>query len=64
MVQGIKGQENARFGANTVTVWEALRILGQEGWELAAVDRGPAGAARLANYILKRPLLGSQGGQR
>jgi len=50
-------EEYARFVADGVPLHEALRIVGEDGWELVAIDtRLQRDDMRAHSYVLKRPV--------
>jgi len=52
------GGDEDRFGHGATPVYQALQTLGVEGWELVAVEPGPAhpgSAPPSAHYVFKRP---------
>jgi hypothetical protein len=55
LIKRFLGTEEARAGLQGKPIPEALRILGAEGWELAAIDHpAPAGGPSRHYYVLKR----------
>jgi hypothetical protein len=48
------GREDVHFDPGTTSLHDALRILGGQGWELAAVDHPGGQHARATHYIFKR----------
>jgi hypothetical protein len=53
-VHSVNGQDDPRFAANETPIYEALRVLGEDGWELMGIDSpGEPEAAGL--YVFKRP---------
>jgi Clp amino terminal domain, pathogenicity island component len=59
LIKRFLGTDEARAGLHGTPVAEALRILGAEGWELAAIDHPvPAGGPGNHYYVFKRMLLG------
>ena len=53
-VQSVNGQDDPRFTANETPIYEALRVLGEDGWELIGID-SPGGSSAAGLYVLKRP---------
>jgi hypothetical protein len=59
LIKRFLGTEEARAGLHGKPMPEALRSLGAEGWELAAIDHpAPAGSPSRHYYVFKRMLLG------
>ena len=55
-VRAVNGKEDPRFTAHQTPVHQALRELGEEGWELAGIDPKIDDKERGALYVFKRPL--------
>jgi len=53
-VQSVNGQDDPRFTANETPIYEALRVLGEDGWELMGID-SPGGSSAAGLYVFKRP---------
>ena len=51
----VNGKVDKRFGKNSTRIYDALRTLGAEGWELVAVDNPSTDISQDPHYIFKRP---------
>jgi len=58
-VQLVNGQDDPRFTANETPIYEALRVLGEDGWELMGID-SPGGSSAAGLYVFKRADTGSE----
>jgi ATP-dependent Clp protease ATP-binding subunit ClpA len=58
-VQSVNGQDDPRFTANETPIYEALRVLGEDGWELMGIDSA-GGSSAAGLYVFKRADTGSE----
>jgi len=56
-VKWVNGEVHPDWGKNAVNIYDALNELGQEGWELVAIEmRGSGQLWKDPLYVLKQPI--------